>query len=270
MPAPDARQAQAELREQGYTLLRKAIDGALQKRLRARLEQLFEQEGDNAGSEFRTELGARRLANLVNKGALFHSVIRHPDVLACAEAVFETPFKLSSLNARSANPNSTQGQPLHVDMGFLADEQGPKAVNAVWMLDDFTAHNGTLRIIPESHRRNARPQEILENPLSPHSDEIVVTGNAGDILVLQSHLWHAGLANRTARPRLSLNAFYCRCDQPQQLWQKKWLDPETQVELDGDLRKLLALDDPRNDEICSQPVETSGFMKRARNEEQVR
>ncbi len=261
MSASAVRQAQAELRERGYVLLRNAVAADWRERLRARLEQLFEQEGADAGSEFRTEPEARRLANLVNKGEVFHEVIRHPDVLACVEAAFAAPFKLSSLNARSANPNSATGQPLHVDMGFLADAQGPKGVNAVWMLDDFTPRNGALRVVPESHRRNARPQEVLPDPLAPRPDEIVVTGNAGDILILQAHLWHAGLANRTDRPRLSLNGFYCRCDQPQQLWQKKWLSAEVQAGLDSGLRKLLALDDPRNDELCAQPVETSGFLK---------
>ena len=262
MSASDLRQARAELREQGYALLRNAIDSDWRKRLRVRLEQLFAQEGANAGSEFRTEPEARRLANLINKGEIFHSVVRHPDVLACIEAVFTTPFKLSSLNARSANPNSAAGQPLHVDMGFLADDRGTKAINAVWMLDAFTPRNGALRVIPQSHRRNARPQEVLENPLAPHPDEIVVTGNAGDILILQANLWHAGLANRTDRPRLSLNCFYCRRDQPQQLQQKKWLDPEVRAGLDSGLRELLALDDPLNEELCAQPVETSGFMKK--------
>ena len=102
----------------------------------------------------------------------------------------------------------------------------------------------------------------MENPLAPHPDEIVVTGNAGDILILQANLWHGGLANRTDRPRLSLNCFYCRRDQPQQLQQKKWLDPEVRAGLDSGLRELLALDDPLNDELCVQPVETSGFMKK--------
>lgn len=261
MPALDLRKARADLREHGYALLPGAIDADLRQRLRERLEQLFEQEGDAAGSEFRTEHGARRLANLVNKGEVFHGVIRHAAVLACVESVFETPFKLSSLNARCANPRTEEGQPLHVDMGFLADERGAKGVNAVWMLDDFTTGNGALRVVPGSHRRNARPQEVLDDPLAPHPDEIVVTGGAGGILILQAHLWHAGLANRTSRQRLALNAFYCRNDQAQQLWQKKWLDPAVQAGLDNGLRKLLALDDPRNDALCSRPVETSGFMK---------
>lgn len=262
MFAPDIRQAQTELREQGYTLLRGVIDNDWRKRLRARLEQLFEQEGPRAGSEFRTEPEARRLANLIDKGAVFHNVIRHPQVLACAEAVFETAFKLSSLNARSANPHTQSGQPLHIDMGLLADAQGAKGVNSVWMLDGFTASNGALRVIPRSHRRNARPDEVLQDPLSPHSGETVITGAAGSIFVFQSHLWHAGLANRTSQPRLALNCFYCRRDQPQQTWQKKWLAPQVQAGLDNGLRKILALDDRLNDELCARPVETSGFMKK--------
>jgi len=251
-----------EIRDQGYTLLGGVVDPDWLGRLRARIEELFAEEGAAAGSEFRTEPEAHRLANLINKGEVFHGVIRHPALLACADAAFSEPYKLSSLNARLALPAAQIGQPLHVDMGLLADERGPKTVNSVWMLDDFTPDNGSIRVVPGSHRWNRRPQDVLEDPLAPHPDEIVVTGRAGDVLVFQAHLWHAGLANRSERPRLALNAFFCRHDQPQQTWQKKWLSPDVQAALDSELRKLLALDDPRNDELCAAPVETSGFMKK--------
>lgn len=252
--------APKEIRDQGFTILRGVLDADRLRALRARIDELFEEEGEAAGSEFRTEAEARRLANLLDKGAVFHPVVRHPELLACVEAAFDEPYKLSSLNARLALPGGKTGQPLHVDMGLLADERGPKTVNSVWMLDDFTPHNGSIRVVPGSHRWNQKPQDALDDPLAPHPDEVVVTGRAGDVLVFQAHLWHAGLANRSPRPRLALNVFFCRHDQPQQTWQKKWLSPAVQQQLAPEMRRLLALDDPLNDELCASPVETSGFM----------
>ena len=71
-----------------------------------RIEALFASEGERAGAEFRQEAGARRLANLVDKGDAFVECILEPGVLAHVGYVLGPRFKLSSLNARSANPRS--------------------------------------------------------------------------------------------------------------------------------------------------------------------
>src|SRR5581483_10395050 len=92
--------------------------------LRTRIDELFEQEGSSAGSEFKMEPGARRLANLVNKGRIFEEVILTPEVLECMAQVLGPRFKLSSLNVRSADAHGEAGQPLHADSGALADEEG--------------------------------------------------------------------------------------------------------------------------------------------------
>jgi hypothetical protein len=58
-----------------------------------------------------------------------------------------------------------------------------------------------------------------------------------------------------------MHGFYCRWDKPQQQYQKRLLGPEVQRRLSPELRELLALDDPLNDELSSGVVRTSGFMK---------
>jgi ectoine hydroxylase-related dioxygenase (phytanoyl-CoA dioxygenase family) len=128
------------------------------------------------------------------------------------------------------------------------------------MLDDFTADNGALRAVPGSHRWGRRPQDALADPRLPHPDEVLVTGRAGDLVVMNSHLWHGGTANRTDRRRLALHAFYCRWDKPQQQYQKGLLRPETQAALPAAARALLALDDPANDAMSAEGGR-SGFMK---------
>src|SRR5262249_44165887 len=72
--------------------------------LRTRIEEIFAEEGDRAGSEFKQEAGSRRLANLVDKGAIFHDVILHPRLLPYVCHVLGSSFKLSSLNVRSVDP----------------------------------------------------------------------------------------------------------------------------------------------------------------------
>ena len=255
---PDERR---QLDGQGYLLLDGCMGDDLLAALRARIGELFEEEGDHAGSEFRTEAIAHRLANLVDKGEVFRRAIVHAAVLERVRHVLGPDIKLSSLNARSADPHTDVGQPLHVDMAAVPDERGYWVCNTIWMLDDFTTENGPTRMIPGSHRWGTRPQDVLEDPMAAHPDEVLLTGRAGSIAVMNAHLWHGGTANRTSAPRLAMHAFYCRRDKPQQQYQKRLLRTEVQASLGRELRDVLALDDPLNDELSANVAVRSGFMK---------
>jgi ectoine hydroxylase-related dioxygenase (phytanoyl-CoA dioxygenase family) len=90
---------------------------------------------------------------------------------------------------------------------------------------------------------------------------MLLTGRAGTVVVMNAHLWHGGTANRTARPRTALHAFYCRRDKPQQQYQKRLLRSEVQDGLSPGLRHLLALDDPLNDRLSAAVAVRSGFLK---------
>jgi ectoine hydroxylase-related dioxygenase (phytanoyl-CoA dioxygenase family) len=255
-------QEKRQLDDDGYVLLQGAIDDALLRELRTRILEQFEAEGDRAGHEFRTEEHAHRLANLVDKGEVFRRAIVLPRMLELVRHVLGPEIKLSSLNARSADPHTDVGQPLHVDMAAIPDEKGYWVCNAVWMLDDFTLENGATRMIPGSHNWHTRPQDVLEDPMAPHPAEVLLTGSAGTIAVMNAHMWHGGTANRSTSPRLAMHAFYCRRDKPQQQYQKQLLRPSVQAMLSPELREILALDDPLNDEVSTRVEVRSGFLKR--------
>jgi Phytanoyl-CoA dioxygenase (PhyH) len=250
-----------QLDREGYLILENYMGPQLLGELRQRIGQLFLSEGEQAGSEFKQEEQTLRLANLVDKGEVFERAIAMPEILERIGHVLGPQFKLSSLNARSANPHSTWVQPLHADMGAIPDEKGYWVCNTVWMLDDFTEENGAIRMIPGSHRFGQLPQQALTDPQAPHPEECLITGQAGTVVVMNAHMWHGGTANRTPKPRCAMHAFYARWDKPQQQYQKQLLRPEIQERLTPQLRKLLALDDPLNDELSSYVVRTSGFLK---------
>lgn len=245
----------------GYLVLENFFPDSLRHALIDRVEGLYASEGEAAGSEFRGEPGTRRLANLAAKGEVFRAVFANPDILTFIGHILKPRFKLSSLNARSANPHEQGHQPLHVDQGLLPDEGGAVVANVVWMLDDFTPENGAMRAVPSSHTSGQRPQEVLRDPNAPHPDEVLVTGRAGTVCVMNAHLWHGGTANRTSRPRRAIHSFYCRFDVPQQQYQKRLIPPDVQAAMTPDLRSLLALDDPLNDDLCSRITSQSGFLK---------
>jgi ectoine hydroxylase-related dioxygenase (phytanoyl-CoA dioxygenase family) len=254
-------QDRRQLDEQGYVVLETGMGPDLLNGLRSRILELFEEEGDRAGLEFKQEEHAHRLANLVDKGEVFRRAVVLPDMLRSVRHVLGPEIKLSSLNARSADPKTDVGQPLHVDMAAIPDDKGYWVCNTVWMLDDFTRENGATRMIPGSHKWGTRPQDVLEDPMAPHPNEVLLTGKAGSIAVMNAHMWHGGTANRTAVPRLAMHAFYCRGDKPQQQYQKRLLRPEVQASLTAEVRRILALDDPRNDELSSTVTVRSGFLK---------
>lgn len=230
------------------------IDPAWLEELRAAVAERMEIEGENAGAEFRKEANSQRLANLVDKGETFRRVVSHPELLAAAELVLGPDWKLSSLNYRAAEPHSDSAQPLHCDMGLLPDEKGYAVFNSIWMLDDFTPENGPTRAVPGSHRSGMLPPPA-------HPDETIILGRAGDVIMMNAHCWHGGTANRTDHPRRSLHGFFVRGDQPQQQYQKRLLRPETLEALTPELRRILAIDDPRNDELSATGSGKSGFLR---------
>ena len=245
----------------GYVVVENVLDPDTLEQVLNRVEHLYAIEGENAGSEFRKEAGSRRLANLVDKGEIFERLAVMPRIIELVSHVLGGWLKLSSFNARSTNPCSHEAQPLHCDAGALPDDLGYWVCNTIWLLDNFTLENGATRVIPGSQKWAKLPQDSLADPVSPHPQEVLLTAPAGSVVVMNTHAWHGGTANRTPNHRRALHAFYCRYDKPQQQYQKRLLRPETQAKLSPELRRLLALDDPLNDELSAVGTNASGFLK---------
>jgi ectoine hydroxylase-related dioxygenase (phytanoyl-CoA dioxygenase family) len=234
------------------------MDHALLVKVRRRVEELFDLEGLAAGSEFKKEPGARRLANLVNKGRVFEELIVTAKVIECVRHVLGPTLKLSSLNVRSAEPDGHGRQPLHSDSAAVPDDSGYWVCNSLWMLDDFTPDNGAPRVVPGSHRwRRLPPLDMYE----PHPLEVQVTGKAGTVVIMNAHMWHGGTDNHTSMPRRAMHIYYTRGDKPQQQYQKKLLSAEVQAQLTPAARSILALDDLLNDDVSAMGAGVSGFLK---------
>ncbi len=250
-----------QLDEVGCVVLPAFCDPGTRQQITDRIEELYQLEGERAGSEFKPEAGCRRLANLGDKDALFRELMVRDDLLEYVRHVLGPRIKLSSLNARSINAGCRRVQPLHADMGALPDDNGFWVCNTLWMLDDFTHDNGSVRYVPGTHTSGQLPGDVLDDPEAPHPDQQLLTGAAGTVVVANAHLWHGGLPNLTQRPRRALHIFYARYDKPQQQYQKQLLRPETQAALTTRQREILALDDPLNDRLSRDPAVRSGFLE---------
>ena len=166
------------------------------------------------------------MADLVNKGAVFDVFYSHPRVLAAMAEVLGEAFKLSSLNYRAAKPGKGL-QKLHVDWHEAVAADDFKVCNSIWLLDDFCEENGATRVVPGTHLTGEMPQDILADPLATHPKEVLIEAPAGSVFIFNSHTWHGGTNNRTEQPRRAIHSYFCRKDQPQQIDQKRYIQPET-------------------------------------------
>ncbi len=188
----------AALDEQGYVVLSNVLDDDWLGRLRAAFEAAAETKGSSQPG--RKETGTRHVGDLPWRDAAFAEVCTHPRVLAAIYHVVQRPFKISQLHGRDPLPGFGQ-QGLHTDWPPRAPHEPFYAATALWLLDDFTPHNGATRLIPGSHRW---PKPLPKPQLAPeahHPDEQFVIAKAGSVLVFNGHLYHSGTRNQSEQPR---------------------------------------------------------------------
>ncbi len=85
----------------------------------------------------------------------------------------------------------------------------PMHITTIWMLSPFSAATGGTLVVSGSHRMSNNPTGGYGiGELEPYPTEINATGNAGDVLVMDSRLWHATAANVTSDPRVAVVTRY--------------------------------------------------------------
>jgi ectoine hydroxylase-related dioxygenase (phytanoyl-CoA dioxygenase family) len=227
-----------QIAEQGYTIVRGAIEPDLVDALVADLDRL---ERDLRVVPARNDFeGSRtvRIYNLLVHGRTFERVPVHENVLPIIEGVLDTGCLVSSLSSIAICADETP-QPIHADDQLMPipKPHPPTVCNSMWALTDFTEANGATRIIPGSHLADSSPDYG-----APY-DSIPAEMERGSVLVWHGSLWHGGGANRTAERRIGLAMNYCagyvRQQENQQL---------------GIPREVAARFEPRLQELCGYSV----------------
>lgn len=150
---------------------------------------------------------SQRVWNLVCKAPELAGLIEHPVLLPMVRHVLGHDCVLHDFQSTSIGPH-TGGGAWHVDapLGQIPEPlpEFPMMLQNVWLLDDFTEHNGATRVLPGSHRLRRRPT-WGDGPLE---GEVTLTAPAGSIAMWLSNTWHRSGPNDTDAQRRAILCNY--------------------------------------------------------------
>jgi hypothetical protein len=194
----------SHLRENGFVVMPgPAIQGGCEK-LSDAYDRAVE-EADPADLHVGRSGSSTRINDFVNRGPEFDGIYIYPPLLAACTQIIGGPFKLSGMRARTLHPGALT-EALHVDVKHGAD--GWPLVGCILMVDAFDAENGATRFVPRSHLQSREPSELLNNPLDIHDEQVLACGPAGSVIIFNASVWHSYTANRSSRPRRSIQAHF--------------------------------------------------------------
>lgn len=185
-----------QLHRDGYALLRGAIPSDWLDGLRDSFEA-----GVKPSDQWPVPRGADWRHALLDLVPTVQAVCRLPELLAAIGELIGERFFLSQVEGRE--PLAGGGhQRLHRD---LSTQRPGDTVIALAYFDDYGPGNGATRIVPGSHR-----PALGESPFDfdDESRSEQLSGCAGDILVFDAELVHAGSLNPTGAHRRSILAGY--------------------------------------------------------------
>ncbi len=203
----------------GYVDLGPLLDTDQLQKMRSRFDAAIQEEGASPINAEKKGIGRviDTVVKPMNRDGLLDPIFMHPRLLAAVRHVLGVHLKLIGSNFHCALPGYGH-QSIHSD--FIFGVKGaPQVVNAVWLIDAFTEHNGATRIVPGSHLSGIHPSGDMLNGEprdlnAPVKGEIKLTGIAGSCFVYNAHLWHGGTQNCTNKLRRAQHAFFSRSHRP--------------------------------------------------------
>lgn len=185
-----------QLHQDGYILLRRAIPNEWLADLRSVFDA-----GVRPSDQWPVPRGMDWRYSMLDDDSRIQAVCRLPQLLAVAGELIGEQFFLSQVEGREPLAGGGQ-QPLHRDLS--AQRPGDIAI-ALAFFDDYGPENGATRIVPGSHRPepDAPPFDFNDE-----SRAVQLSGSAGDILVFDVDLVHAGSLNAIGARRRSILISY--------------------------------------------------------------
>ena len=184
------------LQRDGYVLLRQAIAPEWLAGLRSAFDA-----GVKPADQWPVPRGMDYRHSLLDDNPSVQAVCRLPQVLAAVGALIGEVFFLAQVEGREPLPGRGQ-QRLHRDLSM---RRPGDIANVMAYFDDYGPDNGATRLVPGSHRPQAAAPAF---DFDDESAVIQLSGRAGDILVFDVDLVHAGSLNLSGARRRSILISY--------------------------------------------------------------
>lgn len=174
----------------GYLVVEDALSSEQVELLRAALDETVRRNDQQFTSQ------------LLEEDDRFAFLLDNPPVLRLIRGLLGTCVQLHSATARVTCPGEPD-QSWHRDGPWPIEPQGtpyrsfPSQINCGYYLDALTEENGTIVIVPGSHRVPFRPPE--GHPRFP--DELRVLARPGQAVLFDGWLYHRGASNRSDQGR---------------------------------------------------------------------
>lgn len=159
--------------------------------------------------------------NLMLYGEPFLRLLEHPVMHDSLAAVLDDKCILYAYTTSSMPPRGTNySRRIHVDSPRLIPGYVTN-VGFLLALDDFTDENGATFALPGSQTRNDTPSEQ-----EFYAGAVRWYLKAGDAMLFNARLFHAGGENQTERPRHAITMNVCRSYMRQRFDYPRLVPPE--------------------------------------------
>ena len=148
-----------------------------------------------------------RLYGLIYKHEIFAKMAQDEMITAIVSAIIGEEMVLGGFSAHILHPGSKR-MGIHVDYPYWAmSSPYPKypilELQVIWMMEDFTANNGSPLFAPRTQNLAVKPSK---RKFERNAEKI--TGTAGTAIISHGLCWHDTSENTSDRPRVSLLGNY--------------------------------------------------------------
>jgi phytanoyl-CoA hydroxylase len=215
--APCARDCE-RFEVEGYLRHGQLLDAEEVRLLRIAYDALLhEAVGDGAASNIAEEDAGRpqqmlQVTQACERSLAFRRLLYHPRILAVVAALIGPRIMLFHDQALYKPPRSGGALAWHQDNGYW--QLTPARAVSCWLtLDDADLENGTMQVLPGSHRLATAHATLpatrqLKAETPDPGDVVVVDLPAGGCMFHHCQTLHYTAPNRTARPRRAFAIHY--------------------------------------------------------------
>ena len=160
----------------------------------------------------------RRIKHPLTKHPLYAKCARHDPILDIVERLLGPNFRFHNNKVNMKNPSDGSAVEWHQDWAFYPHTNDDLLEVGI-ALDDMTAENGALMVIPGSHRGRTWDHHqdglfvgAITDPAFRSDGAVPVTVKAGGVTLHHVRMVHGSKPNRSEKPRRMFFIGFCAAD----------------------------------------------------------